>query len=253
MREVIRSHILHLLQKDDTPRKLVHLEQELGVRGELKRGFHEAIESLCAEGRIIVGPGNVVRLPSMSSEITGVFKANARGYGFITPEQAGMEGDLFIPANATGNAMTGDRVVARIKRQKRRGPLQRRDRPDPGPRPQDRGRHAATGDRRLAGPAGRRGFPSAHPDRRHQRASGPPWRQGVGRNPRVSDPFPAGSRGDYGGPGSAGPVRHGDLGRDPASRPVRRVRSVQPGRGQQRQDRPSIRTTRGIARTWPAR
>jgi ribonuclease R len=29
-----------------------------------------------------------------------------------------MEGDLFIPANSTGNAMTGDRVVARIKRQK---------------------------------------------------------------------------------------------------------------------------------------
>ena len=121
MREVIRSHILHLLQKDDSPRKLVHLEQELGVRGELKRGFQEAIESLCAEGRIIVGPGNVVRLPSVSNEITGVFKANARGYGFITPEQAGMEGDLFIPANATGNAMTGDRVVARIKRQRDEG------------------------------------------------------------------------------------------------------------------------------------
>ncbi len=118
MPEVIKSHILHLLQKDGTPRRLVHLEQELGVRGELKTVFREAIESLCAEGRIIVGPGNVVRLPSMSNEITGVFKANARGYGFITPEQSGMEGDLFIPASSTGNAMTGDRVVAKIKRQK---------------------------------------------------------------------------------------------------------------------------------------
>jgi ribonuclease R len=107
-----------LLEKDSTPRKLVHLEQELGVRGELKMAFQEAIDSLCADGRIIVGPGNVVRLPSVSNEITGVFKANARGYGFIAPEQSGMEGDLFIPANATGNAMTGDRVVAKIKRQK---------------------------------------------------------------------------------------------------------------------------------------
>jgi ribonuclease R len=118
MREVIKNHILHLLQKDETPRKLVHLEQELGVRGELVPAFREAIDSLCAEGRIIVGAGNVVRLPSTSNEITGVFKANPRGYGFITPEQSGMEGDLFIPANATGNAMTGDRVVAKIKRQK---------------------------------------------------------------------------------------------------------------------------------------
>ncbi|MEN6333972.1 MAG: RNB domain-containing ribonuclease, partial [Phycisphaerales bacterium] len=118
MREVIKSHILHLLQKDSAPRKLIHLEQELGVRGELKAAFHDAIDSLSAEGRIIVGSGNVVRLPSTSNEITGVFKANARGYGFITPEQSDVEGDLFIPANATGNAMTGDRVVAKIKRQK---------------------------------------------------------------------------------------------------------------------------------------
>jgi len=118
MREVIKNHILHLLQKDSAPRKLIHLEQELGIRGELRMAFGDAIDSLCAEGRIIVGPGNVVRLPSVSNEITGVFKANARGYGFIAPEQTGMEGDLFIPANATGNAMTGDRVVAKIKRQK---------------------------------------------------------------------------------------------------------------------------------------
>ncbi len=123
MHEVIQSHILHLLQKDSTPRKLVHLEQELGVHGELRAVFHEAIESLCAQGRIIVGPGNVVRLPAESNEVTGVFKANPRGYGFITPEQSHVEGDLFIPAKATGNAMTGDRVVAKIVRRKEEGRL----------------------------------------------------------------------------------------------------------------------------------
>jgi ribonuclease R len=116
MHELLRNHILHLLQKDGTPRKLVHLEQELGVRGELKMAFREAVESLCAEGRVIVSPGNVVSLPSLSGEVTGVFKANARGYGFLTPEQSTDDGDVFIPAKATGNAMTGDRVVARIAR-----------------------------------------------------------------------------------------------------------------------------------------
>src|SRR5512137_1253214 len=116
MYEVLQSHILHLLQKDNTPRKLVHLEQELGVRGELKMAFREAIDALCAEGRLIVGPGNVVSLPSTSGEVTGIFRANARGYGFLTPEQEGEEGDVFIPAKATGSAMTGDRVVAKITR-----------------------------------------------------------------------------------------------------------------------------------------
>ena len=118
MHEVLKNHILHLLQKDSTPRKLVHLEQELGIRGELKAAFREALDSLCAEGSVIVGAGNLVRLPAVSNEITGVFRANARGYGFITPQQTTMDGDLFIPANATGNAMTGDRVVARITRKK---------------------------------------------------------------------------------------------------------------------------------------
>jgi ribonuclease R len=118
MHEILKSHILHLLQKDSTPRKLVHLEQELGIRGELKAAFREALDSLCAEGSVIVGAGNLVRLPAVSNEITGTFRANARGYGFITPQQTTMDGDLFIPANATGNAMTGDRVVARITRKK---------------------------------------------------------------------------------------------------------------------------------------
>jgi ribonuclease R len=116
MHEMLRNHILQLLQKDGTPRKLVHLEQELGVRGELKMAFRDAVDSLCAEGRLLVGPGNVVSLPSLSGAVTGIFRANARGYGFLTPEQADAEGEVFIPAKATGSAMTGDRVVAQIMR-----------------------------------------------------------------------------------------------------------------------------------------
>lgn len=116
MHEILKNHILHLLQKDNSPRKLVHLEQELGIGGELKSVFRETIDALCAEGQLIVSPSNVVSLPSLSGEITGVFKANARGYGFLTPEQSTDDGDVFIPAKATGSAMTGDRVVARITR-----------------------------------------------------------------------------------------------------------------------------------------
>ncbi len=115
MYETLRNHILHLLQKDGMPRKLVHLEQELGVRGELRRAFQEAMDSLCADGSVIVGRGNVVSLPSLSGEITGIFRANPRGYGFVTPEQSPADGDLFIPAKSTGSAMTGDRVVARVE------------------------------------------------------------------------------------------------------------------------------------------
>jgi ribonuclease R len=123
MQEILRNHILHLLQKDSTPRRLAQLEQELGVGGALKSAFRRAIESLCDEGAIIIGPRDLVKLPAVASEITGIFRANPRGYGFITPQQSSMDDDVFIPANATGNAMTGDRVVAKVTRSNDEGRL----------------------------------------------------------------------------------------------------------------------------------
>ncbi|MDI9433939.1 MAG: ribonuclease R [Sedimentisphaerales bacterium] len=116
MHDVLKSHILHLLQKDATPRNLAHLAEELGVSGSLRGAFREAVESLGAEGRVILGPRNTIALPSLSSEVTGVFRANPRGYGFVSPQQFGDEGEVFIPAKATGSAMTGDRVVAQVTR-----------------------------------------------------------------------------------------------------------------------------------------
>ncbi|UCD48803.1 MAG: VacB/RNase II family 3'-5' exoribonuclease, partial [Phycisphaerales bacterium] len=116
MHEVLKSHILHLLHKDATPRRRGHLEEELGVSDQLRPAFREALDALCSEGSVIVGPRNLVSLPSLSSEVTGIFHANARGYGFVTPQQVTVEGDIFIPAKATGSAMTGDRVVAKLTR-----------------------------------------------------------------------------------------------------------------------------------------
>src|SRR6185437_13215108 len=50
--------------------------------------------------------------------IAGRLLAHRDGYGFVVPEKplARMEGDLFIPASGMGDAMHGDRVLARIAR-----------------------------------------------------------------------------------------------------------------------------------------
>jgi len=116
MHETLKSHILHLLQKDGTPRQVVHLQDELGAGGNLRAAFREALAALSDEGRVIVGPRNLVRLPHASNEVTGVFRAHARGCGFVTPQQSTSEGDVFIPAKGIGSAMTGDRVIAKITR-----------------------------------------------------------------------------------------------------------------------------------------
>ncbi len=54
-------------------------------------------------------------LPSEADLVTGKLSIHQAGYGFLVPEKAG-EPDVFIAAENTGTAMTGDRVVARISR-----------------------------------------------------------------------------------------------------------------------------------------
>jgi ribonuclease R len=115
MIDVLKNHILHLLQKDGTARKRSLLEQELGIGLELQAAFAEALDALCADGMVIVNQHEQVSLSALSNEASGIFKAHARGYGFVTPQQCHMDEDLFIPAKATAGAMTGDQVLVQVK------------------------------------------------------------------------------------------------------------------------------------------
>ncbi len=55
---------------------------------------------------------------SQNKHLTGVFSGNSRGFGFVTPDEdqpAGPDGmDIFIPANAVGDAFHRDRVEVRL-------------------------------------------------------------------------------------------------------------------------------------------
>lgn len=116
MLDMFKNHILHLLQKDDTPRSVDLLERELGVTQDMLGVFDQALDVLCKEGHVVMGANDLVHLPSLSDEVTGYFRANAHGFGFVTPLQVSVENDVFVPASATGSAMSGDRVVIQVKR-----------------------------------------------------------------------------------------------------------------------------------------
>lgn len=55
--------------------------------------------------------------------VAGRFIAHREGYGFVVPEKplAKVEGDLYIGRDATGDAMNGDQVMARIERRRADG------------------------------------------------------------------------------------------------------------------------------------
>jgi len=67
-----------------------------------------------------IAPSNIVQKTGARdpSVITGQLVAHRDGYGFVVPEtpRTDFEGDLFIPPDQIGDAMHGDRVIARIER-----------------------------------------------------------------------------------------------------------------------------------------
>jgi ribonuclease R len=58
-----------------------------------------------------------------AGQVAGRLVAHQDGYGFVVPDKPipGVEGDLFLGRDALGDAMHGDRVLARVERKDRRG------------------------------------------------------------------------------------------------------------------------------------
>ncbi|MGA1466640.1 MAG: ribonuclease R family protein [Phycisphaerales bacterium] len=95
------------------------LADHLRVPPEAKPAFHEALDALVREGAIEEGSDRKLRLPSLPDELEGRIRVTARGFGFVIPDQPYREGDLFIPAEGVGDAISGDRVRARVYRRSR--------------------------------------------------------------------------------------------------------------------------------------
>jgi ribonuclease R len=115
MPEIFKEKIIKLLKHADyEPLKLPQLAKALKIRPEDYPQFKAAFEQLRQVGHVMIGTGNLITLPAMSGQIIGTFRANPRGFGFVKPLEPNSHGDLFIPPNATAEAMTGDVVTAKV-------------------------------------------------------------------------------------------------------------------------------------------
>jgi len=122
MLEIFKRNIVKLLRRRDyEPLKLSQVAKALGVSSEDYAEFKRAFEELRRAGHVVLGGRNLVSLPAMSGRVIGTFRANARGFGFITPLEPNAHGDLFVPPERGAGAMTGDIVAARVRRKGKRG------------------------------------------------------------------------------------------------------------------------------------
>lgn len=112
----------HLAHESYTPQTIEELAAELRIEDAAE--FERAVKELARDGVVVINASGRVSLPSLSSsggEITGVFRGNPKGFGFIHSDEKYREGDIFIPPDATGGALSGDRVRVAVSRERRRG------------------------------------------------------------------------------------------------------------------------------------
>jgi len=83
--------------------------------------FRSSIDALLQDATVVLGSDNTIALPPPGPEMVGSFRKHERGFGFIIPDELTQHGDLFVPAPKTGDAMTGDRVRAKVIHEGRRG------------------------------------------------------------------------------------------------------------------------------------
>ena len=111
----------HLRHESYAPATVSNLARDLGVPPEEHDALEAAVEDLRDRGVLEVDPSGRVQLPRMEGQVTGVFRKHVRGFGFLIPDNHFREGDLFIPPDSVGDALSGDRVRAVVNRSRRGG------------------------------------------------------------------------------------------------------------------------------------
>ena len=109
--------------KVDHPATVRELMQRLKLSREQRVTLGRRLATLVESGALIKVRGNRYGLPDRMQLVTGRVIVNPRGFGFVTPDQTvvGLDGDLYIAGANLNQAMHGDRVVARVERQRSEG------------------------------------------------------------------------------------------------------------------------------------
>ncbi|HUT78280.1 MAG TPA: ribonuclease R [Polyangia bacterium] len=94
--------------------KVRRLARMMGIADAEYGDFREAYKALRDSGRLLIGTTAALTLPRGQDTLLGRFQSHPMGFGFVVPEEQSELGDLFVPPDLTGGAMSGDLVLARV-------------------------------------------------------------------------------------------------------------------------------------------
>lgn len=113
-----RSIIDHIARLPHGRANFKQLVREMRARGDERDQLESAVDRLVERGELVELRSGQYALTRLSREYSaGRLRMHRDGYGFLIPDHpiAGVNGDVFIPADKAEKAMHGDRVVARIR------------------------------------------------------------------------------------------------------------------------------------------
>src|ERR1700722_3999323 len=138
-----RAEILDLLGSDERPMHVREIASRLRVSDVDHLGLERLLDSLSLEGVLTARPGPRFRLnaaeggasggasadgntrrdrPSRDAEREGLLTVHPRGFGFVASLSPGTSGDdVFVPPDALGGALHGDKVRVRVRARSARG------------------------------------------------------------------------------------------------------------------------------------
>lgn len=109
----------HLTHEGYHPSTAEAIAKDLRIPSEDREVFDRALEEAHSQGTIEIGRDHCIRLPSLPDEITGKYRSNKRGFGFVSPSVRYREGDVYIASGAQGDAVSGDTVLVAVSQSSR--------------------------------------------------------------------------------------------------------------------------------------
>lgn len=115
----LRERLLSFMKEESyKPMTVQEIQDQMNITDATE--FKELVKTLVKleeQGYIVRSRTNRYGVPERMNLIRGKFIGHAKGFGFVAPEEDGMD-DIFIPPNETNSAMNGDIVLVRVSKEK---------------------------------------------------------------------------------------------------------------------------------------